>query len=152
MINVFIKIYIINNVNLDEFDKILSYYISHHNKNFDLYFICEFKVKFDNNFTTKIEINYHYNIDTNNTKSYLLYYIDCFISRGYKFCNINHLTFNTISCMCNMKYEYYINQPMQAIELKLNMIIAKNPQLINTLDRNTNHPLIKKYSHIPFNN
>ena len=49
--------------------------------------------------------------------------------------------------MCNMKYEYYINQPMQANEVKLNMIIAKNPQLINTLDRNTNHPLIKKYSH-----
>ena len=38
---------------------------------------------------------------------------------------------------------------MQAIEIKLNMIIAKNPQLITSLDRNKNHPLIRKYSHIP---
>ena len=51
-----------------------------------------------------------------------------------------------------MKYEYCINQPMQAIELKLNLIIAKTPQLINALDRNKNHPLIRKYSYIPFNN
>ena len=41
------KIYIknvINNTNLDEFDKIISYYISHHNKKFDIYFsnvICK---------------------------------------------------------------------------------------------------------------
>ena len=41
---------------------------------------------------------------------------------------------------------------MQTIELKINMIIAKNPQLINALDRNKNHPLIGKYSHTPFNN
>ena len=51
-----------------------------------------------------------------------------------------------------MTYEHYIKQPLQAIELKLNMIIAKNPQLINALDRNENQPLIRKYSHIPFNN
>ena len=51
-----------------------------------------------------------------------------------------------------MTYESYFNQPMQAIELRLNMIIAKNPQLINALDRNKNHPLIRKYSHLPFHN
>ena len=32
---------------------------------------------------------------------------------------------------------------MEAIELKLNMSIAKTPELINPLDRNKNHPLIK---------
>ena len=41
---------------------------------------------------------------------------------------------------------------MHSVERRINMIIAKNPQLINSLDRNTNHPLIRKYSHIPFNN
>ena len=51
-----------------------------------------------------------------------------------------------------MTYENYIIEPMQAIEIKLNIIIAKNPKLINSLDRNKSHPLIKKYSHIPFNN
>ena len=39
---------------------------------------------------------------------------------------------------------------MPAIELRLNVILAKNPQLINALDRNKNHPLIRKDSHVPF--
>ena len=54
--------------------------------------------------------------------------------------------------MCNMTFEQNNNQPKQAFDLKLNMIIAKNPQLIIAVDRNKNHPLIRRYSHIPFNN
>ena len=37
---------------------------------------------------------------------------------------------------------------MSMLERRINMIRAKNPQLINSLDRNKNHPLIRKYSHI----
>ena len=37
---------------------------------------------------------------------------------------------------------------MSMLERRINMIIAKNPQLINVLDRSKNHPLIRKYSHI----
>ena len=37
---------------------------------------------------------------------------------------------------------------MPAIELKLNTIIAKNPHLINSLNRSHIHPLIQKSSHI----
>ena len=51
---------------------------------------------------------------------------------------------------CNMTNEHYINQPMSMCEGKINMNIAKNPGLINELDRNKNHPLIRKYLHIPF--
>ena len=40
---------------------------------------------------------------------------------------------------------------MPMVERRINVIIAKNPQLINSIDRNKNHPLIRKYSHIPFN-
>ena len=29
--------------------------------------------------------------------------------------------------------------------------IARDPQLVNTLDRNKNHPLFRKYSQKPFN-
>ena len=50
--------------------------------------------------------------------------------------------------MCNMSYKYYINQPMSMLERRMNFIIAKNPKLIKSLDRNKNHPLIRKYSHI----
>ena len=45
-------------------------------------------------------------------------------------------------------YDNYIKHPMQAIELKLNMIIAKNPHLINSLERSHIHPLFRKNSHI----
>ena len=142
-----------NNVNLDEFDKMLNDYFSHHNKKFDFYLInCEFEIEFDINFTTNIEINYVYNIDSNNMKSYLLYYTDSFNSRGYIFYDINQLTINTINCRCNMTYEHYMTLPMHMCERSINMIIAKNPQLLNALDRSKNGTLIKIYSHIPFNN
>ena len=41
---------------------------------------------------------------------------------------------------------------MSMVERRINIIIAKNPSLINKLNRDKNHPLIRKYSHIPFNN
>ena len=47
-----------------------------------------------------------------------------------------------------MTYDYYIQHPIPAVELKLNMILAKNPHLINSLNRSHIHPLIRKYSHI----
>ena len=50
-----------------------------------------------------------------------------------------------------MTYEHYIEQPMEIVELKLKMIIAKNLNLIIRLDQSINHPLIIKYSNIPFN-
>ena len=58
---------------------------------------------------------------------------------------------NTISCTCNMSYKHFINQPMSMLEKRINFIIARIPQLINSLDRNKNQPLINKNSHIPFN-
>ena len=58
----------------------------------------------------------------------------------------------TLSDERNMIDEYYIKQPKHMVEFKLDMIIDKNPHLINALDRHVNHPLIRKYSHIPLNN
>ena len=51
-----------------------------------------------------------------------------------------------------MTYECYNKQPMQMVQLNLNMIISKGPHLIKALDRSNNHPLIRKYSNIPFTN
>ena len=64
-------------------------------------------------------------------------------------CNIKHMILKTINDRCNMTYKYYKNTAMSMIERRINIIIAKNPELINSLDRNKNHPLIRKYSHIP---
>ena len=92
------KKYTINNVNLDEVNKIINDYISTYNKIFDFYFInCEFVVEFDNNFIANIKTNYFFNTDIININRYLLYDIDCFKSRGYKLYNINQMTINIIS-------------------------------------------------------
>ena len=104
------------------------------------------------NYTANIETNYHYNTDCINIKSYLLFYIDSCESGGFKFSNITHMIINTISCKCNKSFKYFINHPMSMLERRINFIIARNPQLINSIDRNKNHPLINKYSHIPFKN
>ena len=136
MIKVYIEKHTIKNVLLDEVDKILNDYITTLNKKFDFYFFnCEFKTEFDNNFTTNIETKYFHQIDSNNIKSDLLYYNDCFKSRGYKVCLINQMTIKTISERCNMTYEQYMNQSMHYVDLRLNMVFDKNPRFINSLDR-----------------
>ena len=51
-----------------------------------------------------------------------------------------------------MSYDFYIKHNTHAIETKLDMIIAKSPNLINSLNRFHNHSLSRKQSHIPFKN
>ena len=137
---------------MEEVDKKLKDYITTHDKKFDLYFInCDFKIEFDNNFTTSKQTNFFNNIE-NNIKSSLLYQFECFKSRRYAFYKINQMTINSISDRCNMTYQHYINQPMCMCEPQINLKVAKSPQLINSLGPIKNHPLIRKCSHISLNN
>ena len=57
----------------------------------------------------------------------------------------------TISNFNYMNFKSYLNQPMQKIERRLNMNIAKNPQLINSINRGSDHHFIRKYIDVPFN-
>ena len=128
------------------FDK----YINIHNQKFVFYHIdCQFEIEFKDNILAKIAINQHFNTDYINIKSYLLFYIDSCRYGNFVFDIINKMEIDMISCRCNMTYKYYMNSPMSMLERRINMIIAKNPQLINCLDRNKDHPIIRKYSHIP---
>ena len=83
-------------------------------------------------------------------KSFLLYWIDYFMLRGYKFHNITEMNNKTVSDKCNMTYKRYLKQPMHMCEIKLNMKIAQNPQLINSSDQSKNHPLMRKFFNFPF--
>ena len=153
MIKVYILKNTINNNKLDEVNKIINDYLSTHNKNFDFHFIdCEFVIEFDNYFIANIQTIYFYNTDIIKINSYLFYDINCFKSRGHKFYNINQMTINIIGDRCNMTYEHYVNQSTHTCERKLNVNIARNPHLINSLDLNKRHPLIRKYLHIPSKN
>ena len=60
------------------------------------------------------------------------------------------MTINIISDRCKMTFESYINEQMSLCERKINMNFARNPLLINSLDRNKSHLLIRKFLHIPF--
>ena len=59
------------------------------------------------------------------------------------------MTIKIFSDRCNMTYKHFTSQPMSALELGINMVIAKTPQLIISFNRNKNH-LLKKYSHTPY--
>ena len=147
------KKYISNNVNLVEFDKILNDYISHHNRKFYFYFVkLAFEIKFNTNFIPRIDTNYCFNNDIGNLKVYLVHCIDYLKLRGYIFQEKNELVIDTLNDRFNTTYEHYINRSMDMCERKINMVIARNPQLINSLHRNKSHPLIRKNSHIPYKN
>ena len=126
------KKYTINNINLDEVEKILNDHVTFLDKKFNFHFInCEFVREFDNNFTTNRETIYVHNVESNKIKSYLLYSIDCFTARGYNVCNINQMTIKTISDRCNMTCGD-LKQSMHAVGRKIDMNIAKNLQMMNS--------------------
>ena len=56
-----------------------------------------------------------------------------------------------IASFRNMTLIYYVKQPKPMCETKLFEIIARNPKLINCLNRNNCHSLIRKKSDFPFN-
>ena len=103
-------------------------------------------------FYTYLKTSYVYNKEIEKINQSFFFCNECTESKGYIFHKINQMTINIISARCNITYEIFINNPMPMVERRINFIIAKNAQLINSLDRNKNHPLIRKYSHIPFNN
>ena len=76
--------YTINVINLDEVGKILSDYVTTDIKKFYFHLVIgELELELDNNFTTNTKTIYCYVLDDiTRLKSYLLYWIDCFKSRG----------------------------------------------------------------------
>ena len=143
----------VENPNFFDVDDKYNDFVNIHNKKYYFYFVkCNFNLVFDSNFYRCIESILYNNTMICYWKEFLINAIQHFIKKGNKFSHISNMNIITINNKMNMTYEHYITLPMQAVELKLNMIIAKNPNLINSLNRFYNHLLIRKYSHIPFNN
>ena len=98
----------INNINLNNINKIFDYYITIHNEKFDMYFInCVIQIKFNNNIIANLEINNHYNTDYVNIENYLSVYLKSCEKAGYKISNINHMIISISSCICNIQYKHY---------------------------------------------
>ena len=73
----------------------------------------------------------------------------------YKFSQIGalrivFLTFpqNITTFPQNITYEYYLKQPKTICEQRLIQRKAKNPEMINSTNRHTFHPLIKQYANV----
>ena len=132
-------------------DKISIDYITNHNKKYYFFLIkCDFKLIFNNKFLKPIHIEtgFHHNTRLNILKRFLLYQIVNFIEKGQIFSHIREMIITTVNDKMYMTYDNYIQHPMQAVELNLNMSIAINPHLINSLKRSHIHPLIQKLSYI----
>ena len=125
---------IANNPNFFEVGQILSDYVERNNKKFDFYLVnCEIKLDLNKNLIPYIKREYFYNTNIFSMKGYFVYWIDYFMSRGHNFCKINEMIIQTISNRRDMTYKHYINQPMSMCERKINLNIATNPHLINSL-------------------
>ena len=95
----------IDNVDLDNVDNILNDYIENHNKKFDIYFIkCLFKISFDNNIY-ELDTIFVYNKESYKLIIQLLFFINIMKSQGKIFNNINQMTININSDICNMTNE-----------------------------------------------
>ena len=56
--------YTINNIDLNNINKIFEYHITIQNEKFDMYFInCVIQIQFNNNIKANLEIINHYNTD-----------------------------------------------------------------------------------------
>ena len=55
------------------------------------------------------------------------------------------------SSIRHMPYEHYHKKPMSMCAIESNPTLSKNPNLefLNCSNRNTCHPMIRKYSHNP---
>ena len=52
----------------------------------------------------------------------------------------------------DLPYDFYFKHKMEAVEWKSNAMIKKDERLINKLNRNWKHSLIRKFEHAPVSN
>ena len=141
------KKHTIENTNFFDVDDLFNEYITNHNQKFDLYVNkFDFILFFDIEFYPDVKPVFPNNTSTFPPKSILLNCFENFSERGFKISSISEMIDTTISNKRYMTYECYIKQPMQMVELNLNMIIFKSPHLIKALEGSISHHLIRKYS------
>ena len=133
-----VKTHTINFPKISDIDRNFNGYVFNHNRKFELYtleviFKIEYKIK-----------DFHLVNDG-------FFSLD-FYSKQLNFSHNSDMIIKPISDIRYMTNQHYINNPMQMVERRLNLIIAKNPHLIYSLSRKLCHPPIRKKSDVPFNN
>ena len=112
---------------VSDINNFFSDYVINHNKKYEFY---TNEVIFENEFET-------IGIYFDNTPS-----IDIEFYIKHNFSHITEMIIETISDVRNLPCKYYNNNQMHMVQRRLNMIIARNPHLINAVDRFVSHHLI----------
>ena len=142
------KTIVIKNIDLDNIEEILNDHIEIHNKKFNIYFVrCIFNIRFDD-VIYELDTVYIHNKEIYKILIQLLFFIDMMKSDGKIFINIDKMTIDINSDLCNMTDIYSRYMRLNPIERRINIIFSKNPQSLNEI---SNDILIKNKSHIIFN-
>ena len=139
--------------NFDEIDATMKEYVNENNKEYEEIDVPSlFKLLTSTNriryIRMKPESSLHYSFYVLE-KKLLLGRIN---QDRYYFSQVLEMRISFVSCIRSLTYNHCLKQPKPMGEMKVNEILAKNPQLINAVDRTNNHPLIRKYSIIPITN
>ena len=139
--------YSVTNPDFLQTENILENYILDYNKKFAFYlFICKWKLHFPDTIVS-FKSNTWYSVSAGYClRNFLLSKIKYFERYGRKFSHMSELNITFISDLKNMTFELYLNQPKSMLEWKLNVILAKNPELKKILG-NSSHPLVRKNQH-----
>ena len=118
------------NPNFFEIDKTLNDYIANNSKKYRLFLIkCDFELVFNDDFSFHIGTDFYQNRHPFNLKRYLLYDIEVFINKGYIFSNIDEMNRLIANDRMFMTHDFYLLHPKSMLEWKLNVILARNPNL-----------------------
>ena len=79
-------------------------------------------------------------------------WIDLFSEKGQRFYHVYEMCNTTISNKIYTALEFYSKEPLQMVDLKMNMIIDDKPHFKNANERSVKHASIRKYSYAPFPN
>ena len=138
------------NPDINKISNVIDTFIIEYDKKYDFPLIkYNFKFVFNSpEYVVNIETSPHYSRITMSSGYLPNETINDINIQGYCFDRIDE--FNIIAIADNMEltYDFYIKHNMCSFKLKMNLILAKNPHLINSLNRSYNHPLTRKYSHI----
>ena len=76
---------------------------------------------------------------------FILSKIDAFGKLGHFFSHVSETTFTFISTPDKITYEHYLTIPKPMIEWIFNIVLSRNPDLVQIFENST-HPLIRKYN------
>ena len=144
--------YHVENPDFIQIENILKNYVHDYNKKFDFCaVICKWKVHFSNKIIYVKTNPWHNHSCGFNLREFLLSRIKYYERRQHIFCRISLMTITFISDLRDMTYKHYLQQPKSMLEWRLNLILAKRPELIEVFDIGKGiashfRPLIRKYS------